>query len=424
MLTGEKYLVFQGGFGISETIFVQDFLSFPSVLMRACSPPVYQLFNSVFSIMKYLNKIALITLPVIILFTYETSGQPGSTGFISPEVKSDRTVTFRFLAPGAKEVKLSTQFIAGQQNMLKDDKGLWSITLGPVEPDIYPYCFVADGIQVADPRNSWIFPNEGFQNSLVEIPAENPQVYTMQNVPHGTVSYRYYYSEELGTRPLVIYTPPGYEQSLSEKYPVFFLLHGTTDTEETWTRVGRANIILDNLIAQGKAKPMIVVMPYGRAFPVISKGSGSLRNWDNLQEFQKDFKNYILPYVEKNYRVRTDREGRAIAGFSGGGGTSLYIGLGNPDLFAYVCGYAPGMRKEEFDRNNAVPFANPELTNSRLKLFWLGCGNEDGLFSVLQEYTKVLDEKKIRYQTFITSGGHTWMNCKKFLNETAQLLFK
>jgi len=354
----------------------------------------------------------------------EATGQSGRTGIISPEIHKDRTVTFHFLSPNAREVKLSTQFINGPQSMTKDSEGVWSITLGPVDPDIYPYCFIVDGIQVADPNNSWIFPNEGFQNSVIEIPADNPQVYTVQNVPHGTVSYRYYFSNELGTRPILIYTPPGYEQSSKVKYPVFFLLHGTTDTEETWTKVGRANIILDNLIAQGKAKPMIIVMPYGRAFPLISKGAGSLRNWDNLQEFQKDFKNYILPFVEKNYRVRTDREGRAIAGFSGGGGTSLFVGLGNPDLFAYVCGYAPGMLKEEFDRNNAVPFANPELTNKSLKLFWLGIGKDDGLFGVYQEYLKVLDAKKIKHQTFITTGGHTWMNCKKFLNETAPLLFK
>jgi enterochelin esterase-like enzyme len=374
--------------------------------------------------MKYPIKILVIALLVIIVLQNETTGQPGRISFVSPEIHKDRTVTFRFMAPNAREVKLSTQFINGQQSLTKDDQGLWSITLGPVEPDIYPYCFIVDGIQLADPKNSWIFPNEGFQNSVIEIPAESPQVYTVQNIPHGVVSYRYYYSNELGMRPVLVYTPPGYEQSTNEKYPVFFLLHGTTDTEETWTKVGRANIILDNLIAQGKAKPMIVVMPYGRAYPIISKGSSSLRNWDNLQEFQKDFKNNILPFVEKNYRVRTDREGRAIAGFSGGGGTSLYLGLGNPDLFAYVCGYAPGMLKEEFDRNNAVPFANPELTNSRLKLFWLGIGKEDGLFGVFQEYMKILDEKKIMHQTFTTTGGHTWMNCKKFLNETAQLLFK
>ena len=374
--------------------------------------------------MKNIIRNLFLTILFIFIITGEGYCQPGRQAFVSPEIHKDRTVTFQFRAPDAKEVKLSTQFVSGLQDMKKDENGIWSITLGPADPDIYPYCYVVDGIQVADPRNSWIFPNEGFQNSVLEIPAETPQVYTLQNVPHGTVSYRYYFSDELGTRPVVVYTPPGYEQSANEKYPVFFLLHGTTDTEETWTKVGRTNIILDNLIAQGKAKPMVVVMPYGRAYPLISKGSGSLRNWDNLQEFQKDFKKYLLPFVEKNYRVRTDSEGRAIAGFSGGGGTSLYIGLGNPDLFAYVCGYAPGMLKAEFERNNEVPFADPALTNSRLKLFWLGCGKEDGLFGVFQEYLQVLDEKKIKHQTFVTSGGHTWMNCKKFLNETAQLLFK
>jgi enterochelin esterase-like enzyme len=367
---------------------------------------------------------SLSTIIFLFLSIPELSSQPGLPWFNSPEVRKDRTVTFRFQAPGAKEVKLSAQFISAPQTMTKDERGIWSITLGPVEPDIYPYCFLVDGIQVCDPRNSWVFPNEGFQNSLVEIPADTLQVHTIQNVPHGTLSCRFYFSQELGTRPLVIYTPPGYEQGRKKKYPVFYLLHGTTDTEETWTRVGRANIILDNLIAQGKAEPMIVVMPYGRAFPLISKGSGSLRNWDNLQEFQKDFIRYILPFVEKNYRVKSNRESRAIAGFSGGGGTSLYIGLGNPDLFAYVCGYAPGMLSSEFERNNAVPFANPELTNSRLKLFWLGCGKEDGLLGVFREYLKVLDDKHINHQTFITSGGHTWMNCKKFLNETLPLLFK
>lgn len=374
--------------------------------------------------MRNINRSVIFTLILFFIALSGISGQSGMQNFISPEVNKDRTVTFRLRAPNAKDVKLSTQFIRGQQAMTKDANGIWTITLGPVEPEIYPYSFIVDGIQVADPKNSWIFPNEGFQNSVIEIPDATPKVYSIQNVPHGTVSYRYYYSKELGTRPLVIYTPPGYEQNVNEKYPVFFLLHGTTDTEETWTKVGRANIILDNLIAQGKAKPMIIVMPYGRAFPVITKESGSLRNWENLQEFQKDFKNYILPFVENNYRVKPGPENKAIAGFSGGGGTSLYIGLGNPDLFAYVCGYAPGMLQSEFDRNNAVPFANPELTNKRLKLFWLGCGKEDSLYGVLQQYLKVLDEKKIKYQSFITDGGHTWMNCKKFLNETAPLLFK
>jgi enterochelin esterase family protein len=289
---------------------------------------------------------------------------------------------------------------------------------------MYPYNFIVDGISVADPRNSALFPNEGFQSSIVEITGSTPLVHTVQNVPHGTVSYRYYHSPELGTRPVVIYTPPGYEKEASKKYPVLYLLHGTTDTEETWTKVGRANIILDNLIAQGKAVPMIVVMPYGRAYPTISKSSGSLRNWDNLQEIKKDFLNLLLPFVEQNYRVKADNDSRAIAGFSGGGGTSLFLGINNPDLFRSVVGFAPGMLKEEFDRNNAVAFANPTVTNQRLKLFWIGVGKEDMLYPVINDYLKVLDEKGIKHEIFLSDGGHTWMNCKLFLSTVAQKLFR
>lgn len=343
---------------------------------------------------------------------------------LSPQVNADKTVTFRFLAPAAKEVRLNVQFEKVPLTMTKDDKGLWSITVGPAKPDMYPYHFIVDSIQVADPMNSAIFPNEGFQNSLVEIPADTPLVHSIRNVPHGTVSYRYYYSNELGIRPVVIYTPPGYEKDTKTQYPVLYLLHGTTDTEETWTKVGRANIILDNLINDGKAKPMIIVMPYGRAYPLISKSSGSLRNWDNLQLFKNDFLNYLVPFVEDNYRVIKDKDHRAIAGFSGGGGETLYLGLNNTDMFSWICGFAPGMKKEEFDRNNATAFADPGLINQKLKLFWIGIGNEDFLFPVVSDYMKILDEKGIKHQTFITDGGHTWMNCKKYLSIIAQKLFQ
>jgi enterochelin esterase-like enzyme len=342
----------------------------------------------------------------------------------SPLVRPDNTVVFSFLSRTAKEVKLSTQIEKSPVVMTKDSLGVWTVTVGPVKPDIYPYNFIVDGTSVADPRNSAIFPNEGFQSSLVEITGSTPLVHTLQNVPHGTLSYRYYNSSELGTRPVVIYTPPGYEKDTKTKYPVLYLLHGTTDTEETWTKVGKANVILDNLIAQGKAKPMIIVMPYGRAYPRISKTSGSLRNWDNLQEFKKDFLNSLLPFVEQNYRVKADRDNRAIAGFSGGGGETLYLGLNHPDLSAWVCGFAPGMLKEEFERNNAVAFADPAATNKRLKLFWIGVGKEDMLYNVITEYKKVLDDKGIKYEPFLSDGGHTWMNCKLYLATIAEKLFK
>ena len=354
-----------------------------------------------------------------------THGQPPrGPSVVSPQVNPDNSVVFRYLAPNSKEVRLSTQSVKSHVAMSMDSTGIWSVTIGPVKPDIYPYHFIVDGISVADPRNTAIFPNEGFQSSLIEVNGNTPLVHTVQNVPHGTLSYRYYSSPELGTRPVVIYTPPGYEKDVKTKYPVLYLLHGTTDTEETWTKVGRANIILDNLIAQGKAKPMVIVMPYGRAYPVISKSSGSLRNWDNLQEFKKDFLNNLLPFVEQNYNVKSDNDSRAIAGFSGGGGETLYIGLNNPELFSWICGFAPGMLKEEFDRNNALAFADPSRINKTLKLFWIGVGKEDGLYPVISEYLSVLDEKKIRHETLISDGGHTWMNCKTYLSTIAQRLFK
>ncbi|SOD79414.1 esterase [Spirosoma fluviale] len=363
-------------------------------------------------------------LALISLYARAMAQPPGGPVVVSPQVNADNTVTFRLQAPTAKDVKLNAQFEKTPVAMTKDAQGVWSVTVGPVKPDMYPYSFVVDGISVADPKNSAIFPNEGFQNSVVEITGSTPLVHTLQNVPHGTLSYRYYTSPELGQRPVVVYTPPGYEADTKATYPVLYLLHGTTDLEETWTKVGRANIILDNLIAQGKAKPMIIVMPYGRAYPVISKSSGSLRNWDNLQEFKKDFMGNLFPFVEKNYRVKKDKDSRAIAGFSGGGGETLYLGLNNPDLFSWVCGFAPGMLKEEFDRNNATAFANPAQTNQRLKLFWIGVGKEDMLYPVINDYLKVLDEKKIIHETLISDGGHTWMNCKLYLSTIAQKLFK
>lgn len=388
------------------------------------------------SLLKYRNfkmkKLKLILIISITLFciliidnTFVLFGQPMAViQLLSPQVNPDKTVTFRFFAPAAKEISLDVQFEKAPVKMTRDDKGLWSITVGPAKPDMYPYHFIVDSIQVADPMNSAIFPNEGFQNSLVEIPGDKPLVHSIQNVPHGSISYRYYYSNELGIRPIVIYTPPGYEKDTKTQYPVLYLLHGTTDTEETWTKVGRANIILDNLIQEGKAKPMIIVMPYGRAYPAISKSSGSLRNWENLQEFKKDFLTYIIPFIEDNYRVKKDKNNRAIAGFSGGGGETLYLGLSNPELFSWVCGFAPGMKKEEFERNNAVPFANPALTNQNLKLFWIGVGKDDGLYPVISDYLKVLDEKQIQHETIITDGGHTWMNCKLYLSIITQKLFK
>lgn len=347
------------------------------------------------------------------------------SNFQSTSVYNDGTVRFQMMAPKATDVKLNFQFIGRELPMKKDSNNLWSISVPNVEPDIYPYHFVVDGIRVADPKNSWIFPNEGFQNSLIEVPSKEGSSATIRDIPHGKVSYVYYRSNVtgMGLRPMLIYTPPGYENNPKEDYPVLFLLHGSSDTEETWTKVGRANIILDNLIYEKKAKPMIIAMPYGRCYPLIEKESGSIRNRDNLELFASDFINGIYPYVLNNYRVQKGANSHAIAGFSGGGGQALYIGTNNPNLMSWVCGFAPGMLESEFNQNNAVLFANPEAANKRIKLFWIGCGQDDPVYGPIKKYMTLLDEKKIKYEHFKSKGGHTWMNCRLFLTEISQKLF-
>src|SRR5512138_2680572 len=277
---------------------------------------------------------------------------------ISPQVNADKTVTFRFRAPNAREVKLNTQIAPEPQLMKKDENGIWSVTIGPVKPDIYPYCFVTDGISVADPNNLLIFANERFKNSLVDIPGEIPLIHSMQNVPHGNISYRYYKSATLGrTRTLVIYTPPGFDANSTTRYPVLYLIHGGSDTEETWTKVGHANLIADNLIAQGKVVPMIIVMPYANVMPGPRDG------------FTKDVLNDIIPFIEANYPVMTDSNHRAVAGFSVGGGQTLNIGLMNTDKFAYICSYAPFTSTDEFKNNFSNWSPDAAKMNRQLKLF-------------------------------------------------------
>ena len=351
--------------------------------------------------------IALLSLPLVVL------SQQRTTPFVSPEIHPDKAVTFRFRAPNAIDVKLNSQITSEPQQMTKDEKGIWSVTIGPVRPDIYPYCFVVDNVQVADPNNALLFANERFKFSLVDIPGDQPLVHSLQDVPHGNLSYRYYNSSTLGrTRTLVIYTPPGFDMSGKTKYPVLYLIHGGSDTEETWTKVGRANLIADNLIAQGKARPMIIVMPYANVFPGPMDG------------FTKDMINDIIPFVEANYPVVPDSKYRAVAGFSVGGGQTLNIGLTNPDKFAYVCSYAPYTATEEFRKNFTTWSPDAELMNRQLKLFSISIATEDFLYESVRQNIAMFKEKNLNLQTLIVPGGHTWMNCKLYLASTLQQLFK
>lgn len=341
----------------------------------------------------------------------------------SPVVHPDRTVTFNFRAPNARTVELSGQFLKANQPLAASTNGVWSVTVGPIEPNLYPYAFVVDGISVADPANQDLFPNERFKNSLVDIPGDKPSLHSIQDVPHGYLTYCYYQSRTLGrTRPLIVYTPPGYRDGQTQ-YPVFYLVSGTTDTEETWFRAGRANFITDNLIAQKKAVPMIIVMPYGNMMMGTPQPT-SPQAADMYEIFNDELVGNIMPYIEANYRVSRDREKRAIAGFSRGGGQSLFTGFNNLDKFAWIGSYSAYLTPEVFDKHFAGAAADPQATNKKLKLLWLGVGKADFLYQQAVTFDDYLKTKKIEHQSLVTEGGHTWMNARHYLAETLQLYFK
>lgn len=357
-----------------------------------------------------MKKIQLFIALILLATTIQAQRNPV---IVSPEMGPKNSATFRFFAKDAKVVLLEAQFLKDKLPMQKDEVGVWSVTVNSIKPDIYPYCFWVDNTQVNDPNNTAIFANERFKHSLVEIPGDKPLVHSLQNVPHGKISYRYYNSKTLGTtRPLLVYTPPGFDASGKTKYPVLYLIHGGSDTEETWTKVGKANLIADNLIAQGKAKPMIIVMPYGNVRP------------KPMPDFTPDVINDVIPFVENNYPVLTDSKNRAIAGFSVGGGQTLNIGLTNTDKFAYVCSYAPYPETEEFRKNFANYSPDAAKMNKQLKLFTISVGTDDFLYESVKNNIAMFKSKGLNLEGYIVDGGHTWMNCKLYLAQTLQQLFK
>ncbi|MBR1435761.1 MAG: acetyl xylan esterase [Bacteroidales bacterium] len=346
----------------------------------------------------------------------------------SPLVNAmDGSVTFNVSAPDADEVLLSSQFLDSPVPMKKGRDGLWTLKVKPERRDIYPYNFIVDGVSVSDPLNRDIFPNETFKASLVEIPpmfgsTEESVPYTVQDVPHGKVSFCSYRSSVLsGWRPLAVYTPAGYETS-GKDYPVFYLVSGTTDTEETWFRVGKVNTILDNLIAEGKAEPMIVVMPYGNMGATPQPSSMAATRFYGV--FSRELTECVMPYVRDNFRTIEEKESRAIAGFSRGGGQSLFCALSHPELFSWVASFSAYLTPEMMDSCFPRYSSDPTLVNKDFKLLWYGVGSEDFLYGGVTENLRYLDSKGIRYKSITTDGGHTWMNARKYLTETLQSLFK
>ena len=333
-------------------------------------------------------------------------------------IHPDGRITFNHEAPNAKKVELSGQFMDKNMPMVRNSRGIWSATVEPAKADIYPYNFVVDGVSAQAQNNMSIFPNENFKASILEIPDEDA-LYTVNDVPHGKVQYMMYKSDVMGEyRPVLVYTPAEYEKG-NKKYPVFYLVSGTTDTEETWFKVGKVNVILDNLIAQGKAVPMIVVMPYGNVFGSTPSPT-TLAAAKMYQKFEQELTECVMPFVEKNFRTKNNRDSRAIAGFSRGGGQSLYSVYSNFDKFAYLASYSAYLTPEVMD----TYFPDLQSKMSQLKLMWFGVGTSDFLYQNVLDHQNYFDEKGIKYEKMFTEGGHTWMNARTYLAETLQKFFK
>ena len=345
---------------------------------------------------------------------------------MSPEAHADHSVTFRFRAPNAEKVFLRLEG-AKSLPMQKNDDGIWNVTIEPVEPDYYGYSFIVDGVNLSDPSTSAIEHNLWRPLSEVHVRGPFSLQWEVSNVPHGTVHQHFYRSRVVGDdRDFYVYTPAGYDPGAKKRYPVLYLLHGLSHDASSWTEVGRAHVILDNLIAQGKAKGMIVVMPLGYGAPEIlldrAPGPGDLvlrqRNYDR---FSETVLTEIMPQVEGTYRVSKDRDERAIAGLSMGGTESLLTGLNNIDRFAWIGAFSSGGMSDDFNAQF------PKLDSSakeKLHLLWIACGIDDSLIEPNRKFREWLKSKGVRHSDIETPGHHTWMLWRHNLAEFAPLLFQ
>jgi len=345
----------------------------------------------------------------------------------SPEIHADGTITFRVLAPAAKSVSVGGDMIQDQPRraMTKDSAGVWSVTMGPFVPDLYDYTYQIDGATVLDPVNPSVTLGPRTSSSLVEVPGPEPQIWDPRPVPHGTVHINWYDSREVGgLRAVYVYTPPGYEGG-SDRYPVLYLMHGAGFTQQGWTTTGRANLILDNLIADGKAKPMVVVMPYGHAQVVTTLGFNEPPRHDR-RLVSEDLLGTVIPLIERTYRVFTDADHRAIAGFSMGGNQSLTIGLTHPALFHWVAGFSAAIPRDEAGLMHrfAGVFDNPARTNATLRLLWTACGTDDRVWFPPNElFAELLDAHHVRHTFVTTPGAHQWQVWRRNFIALAPLLF-
>jgi len=361
-----------------------------------------------------------------ILLTLLAATPVSSQPLVSPEVRADGRVTFRLKAPSATNVQVHCEGVK-ESRMENDGQGVWSLTTSPLEPDIYSYSFTVDGLRTIDLNNPLMKYNLLNSESQVHVPGPATLLWELSDVPHGQIHHHFYKSAvACDDRDFYVYTPPGYDPSARKRYPVLYLLHGYSDDASAWTWVGFANVILDNLIARKEAMPMIIVMPLGYGtMEVVKAGWGGPR-WRelfqiNMDKFKQAFLEEVMPQAEKAYRILPEANARAIAGLSMGGSESLLVGINNLDRFAWIGAFSSGGLNTNFDAQ--FPKLDKKA-NDRLRLLWIGCGEQDGLLAGNRQFSEWLTTREIRHTWVQTPGQHSFRVWRRYLAQFAPLLFQ
>ncbi len=381
----------------------------------------------------------MMILSLLSMTTHAQQALWGAPNLVSPEIHDNNTVTFRLQAPQASEVKLSGDWmpsegwVPGSVAMEKAEDGTWTHTTEVLASELYSYFFLVDGLRVPDPNNVHRIRDVATVTDVFLIGGGKADLYCVNDVPHGTVARRWYDSpgNEMNRR-MTIYTPPGYENS-KENYPVLYLLHGMGGDEEAWIALGRTAQIMDNLIAQGKAKPMVVVMTNGNVAQQAAPGESAKGFYKPTMQMpntmdgkmEATFQD-VIQFIESNYRVKTDRKNRAIAGLSMGGFHSLHISRYYPENFDYVGLFSPAILPDENVKSKVYENFDETLKAQKdngLELYWIGIGKTDFLYKFVEDYRKKLDGMDFPYKYHETEGGHTWSNWRDYLTEFVPQLF-
>ncbi len=351
---------------------------------------------------------------------------------VSPQINDDGSVTFRLNAPQADKVAVAGDFTTkdgkdiGYGEMTRDEKGVWEFTTPPLRSELYSYTFLVDGVRMCDPSNVYINRDVASVMNILITDGDRGDLYKVNDVPHGSVKRCWYDSPTLGKqRRMTVYTPAGYEQG-KEKYPVLYLLHGAGGDEEAWMTLGRTSQIMDNLIANGKCRPMIVVMTNGNPWQQAAPGESAAGMTQPAMKFDPSQKSFeeafgdVISYVESNYRTIRKKEARAVAGLSMGGGHSFNISRMYPDKFDYVGLFSAAVGGVK-DAGVAASLAAQR--DKGFKLYWIACGNTDFLYEANKDYMKYLDSIDFPYTYRESDGGHIWRNWRIYLSEFAPMLF-